>query len=129
MPALFWPIAGFMTSAVTLHITTLLLLDNPSFAKAVTVAGSFWVVAAFFVAAHIRSGLLFSLVSLAIGFVVLKRLYGVGTGQALIIFFLHAIVEIAIGAVLWLAFPSLVGHEGHRHHAAVGSGSGGATTV
>jgi hypothetical protein len=119
---LLWVGMAFMTSTVTLHIATLLLLDNPSFAKAAAVAGSFWVVAFLFVAAHIFSGLLFSLVSVVIGFVVLKRLYGVGTGQALVIFFLSAIVEIAIGAVLWLAFPSLVGREGHRYHAAAGSG-------
>ncbi len=119
---LLWVGMAFMTSTVTLHIATLLLLDNPSFAKAAAVAGSFWVVAFLFVAAHIFSGLLYSLVGIVTGFLVLKRLYGIGTGQALMIFFLSAIVEIAIGAVLWLAFPSLMGRPALRHHAAAGSG-------
>jgi hypothetical protein len=118
-----WLFAGFTTSAVTLHIATLLLLDNPSFARAAAVAASTWLLGAIFVAAHVGGGLLFSVGSLFVGCAVLKRLYGVGLGQALIVFFLHGIVEIAIGIVLWFAFPSLVGRDHRPFHAArVGSG-------
>ena len=116
-----WLFVGFMSSAVTLHIATLLLLDNPSFAKAAAAAASVWVLAAVFAAAHV-GGLLLGIAGLVVSCMVLKRLYGIGTGQALIIMFLHAIVEIAIGAVLWFTFPSLLGRPALRHHAAAGSG-------
>ncbi|HEY6477283.1 MAG TPA: hypothetical protein VI456_11930 [Polyangia bacterium] len=120
-----WLVAGFMTSAVTLHIATLLLLDNPSFAKAVAVAGSVWFLGVLFVAAHVGGELFFSFSSLVLGCVVLKRLYGIGAVQALLIVFLHGIVEIAIAVVIWFAFPSLLARQ-VRHqrpvHAAAGSG-------
>ena len=61
-----------------------------------------------------RGGLLFGISSLVLGCVVLKRLYGVGTGEALVVFFLHAIVEIAIGAMLWFTFPALLGRDQAR---------------
>jgi hypothetical protein len=118
-----WLFVGFMTSAVTLHIATLLLLDNPSFARAAAVSAATWLLGALFVVAHVGGGLLFSLASLAVGCAVLKRLYGVGIGQALIVFFLHGIVEIAIALVLWLALPSGVWRDHLPRHAARG-GSG-----
>jgi hypothetical protein len=112
----YWLIVGFVTSAVTLHIATLLLLDNPSFGKAAAVAGAVWLIALLFSVAHV-GGLLFGLSSLLVGCAVLKRLYSIGTGRALIIFFVHGIVEIAIAALLWFMFPTLVGRDRLSHHA------------
>ncbi len=108
----YWLIVGFLSSAVTLHIATLLLLDDPSFGKAAAVSGAVWLLGLLFAVVHV-GGILLGISSLVLGCVVLKRLYGVGTGQALIVFFLHGIVELAIGATLWFMFPSLVGRP-HR---------------
>ena len=112
----YWLVVGSVTSAVTLHIATLLLLDNPSLGKATAVAGSVWLLALLFAVVHV-GGILLGITSLIVGCGALKRLYSVGTGQALIVFFVHAIVEIAIAALLWFMFPSLVGREHRLRHA------------
>jgi len=118
---MIWLVLGFLTSAITLHIATLLLFEEASLLKAIAVAASFWLVCAIFVLLHLGSGVVLTLVSVAVGCVVVKRLYGVGVGPALAAFLVHGLVEIAIGALLWFMFPTLVGRE---HHAARANGPG-----
>lgn len=118
-----WLIVGFLTSAITLHIATLLLFEEASLLKAIAVAASFWLVCAIFVLLHLGSGFLLTLVSAAVGCALVKHLYGVGIGPALAAFLIHGLVELAIGALLWFMFPTLVGRA-HRAAHAARSGAG-----
>jgi hypothetical protein len=119
---MYWLIVGFGTSAITLHIATLLLLDKPSLAKAVAVAASVWLTTFVLVLAHVGHALLYSLAGLVVGCVLLKRLYGVGVAQALVVFLVHGVVEVAVGLLLWFMVPTLLGRE-HRSAPAAGAGS------
>jgi hypothetical protein len=120
---MIWLVLGFLTSAITLHIATLLLFEEASLLKAIAVAASFWLVCTIFVLFHLGSGVLLTLVSVAVGCALVKHLYGVGVGPALAVFLVHGLVELAIGALLWFMFPALVGRE-HRAAHAARSGSG-----
>jgi hypothetical protein len=99
----YWYVVGFVSSVITLHITTLLLLDTPSLPKAAAVAAAFWLVCALFGALHLSS-LLWVVTSLTVGCVLVKRLYAVSAGMALMVFFAHAFVQLGIVLVLWFVF-------------------------
>lgn len=121
---MIWLVLGFLTSAITLHIATLLLFEEASLLKAIAVAASFWLVCALFELFHLSSGaILLTIVGVVVGCFLVKHLYGVGFGPALAVFLLHGVVEIVIGALLWFMFPTLVGREHHAARAA-GPGSG-----
>ena len=83
-------IVGFLTSAITLHIATLLLLDEPSLVKAIAVAASFWLVATLFVRFHVRGSLLYGLSGQSSVASSSRRLYGIGIGHALVVFWSDA---------------------------------------
>ena len=122
---MYWLIVGFGTSAITLHIATLLLLDEPSLAKAIAVAASVWLTTFALVLAHVGHSLLYGVAGLIVGCVLLRRLYGVGFAQALVVFLVHGVVEVAVGLLLWFMVPTLLGRE-HRPARAAGGGPGSA---
>jgi uncharacterized membrane protein len=101
--ASFWYVIGFASSVIMLHIATLLLLDTPSLAKAAAVSGVAWLLCGLFTALRLP-GALFCLVSLIVGCIMVKRLYEVSIGMALIVFVAHAFVEVALILVLWFVF-------------------------
>ena len=120
---MYWLIVGFVTSAITLHIATLLLLEEASLIKAIAVAASVWLTTFVLMLAHVGNGLLYSLAGLIVGCALLKRLYGVGFAHALVVFLAHGVVEVAIGLLLWFMFPSLLERE-QRSPRVMRSGSG-----
>lgn len=104
-----WLVVGFLTSAITLHIATLVLLEDAALVKAIAVAALLWLTPTVFVLFHLGSGLLYTIAAPVIGCALIKRLYGVGFGQALAVLLAHGVVEMTIGLVLWFMFPTLVG--------------------
>ena len=102
-----WLIVGFLTSAITLHIATLLLLDEPSLIKAITVAASMWLLGTILVLFHVRGSLLYGLAGQILGCLVIKRLYGIGFAHALVVLLVHGVIGLAIGLLLWFMFPTV----------------------
>ena len=99
----FWYVVGFASSVIMLHIATLLLLDTPSMAKATAVSAVSWLLCGLFTALRLP-GALFGITSLVVGCIMVKRLYEVSAGMALIVFFAHAVVEVVLVLVLWFVF-------------------------